>query len=71
MLKWTPKSEDDLDEIRDHIAKNFNVELAIKTINELIDYVEALLERNPLAGAVLESNIFFSKLVYEGNSIFY
>jgi hypothetical protein len=26
---------------------------------------------NPLAGAILESNPLFSKLVYEGNSIFY
>lgn len=71
MIKWTPKSENDLDEIRDHIAKNFNVELAIQTVNELIDYVESLLSRNPLAGTLLESNPFFSKLVYEGNSIFY
>jgi plasmid stabilization system protein ParE len=71
MLKWTQKSEDDLDEIRDHIAKNFNVELAIQTVNEIIDYVEGLLARNPLAGAILESNPFFFKLVYEGNSIFY
>jgi plasmid stabilization system protein ParE len=71
MLKWTPKSEDDLDEIRDHIAKNFNVELAIQTVNEIIDYVEGLLARNSLAGAILESNPFFSKLVYQGNSIFY
>jgi plasmid stabilization system protein ParE len=71
MLKWTPKSENDLDEISDHIAKNFNVELAIQTVNEIIDYAEGILNRNPLAGTILESNPFFSKLVYEGNSIYY
>jgi hypothetical protein len=36
MVKWTPKSEDDLDELRDYIAKNFNVELAIEIANSLI-----------------------------------
>ena len=71
MLKWTPKSENDLDEISDHIAKKFNVELAVQTVNEIIDYAEDLLNRNPLAGSILESNPFFSKLVYEGNSIYY
>ena len=71
MVKWTPKSEADLDEIREHIAKNFNVDLAIQTVNEIVDYVETILENNPLAGMILESNPFFSKLIYEGNSIFY
>lgn len=71
MVKWTPKSEEDLDEIRDHIAKNFNVDLAIQTVNEIVDHVEKILSHNPLAGSILESNPFFSKLVYEGNSIFY
>lgn len=36
MVKWTPKSQDDLDEMREHIAKNFNVDLAIKIVDELI-----------------------------------
>lgn len=71
MVKWTPKSEDDLDQIREHIAKNFNVDLAIKQINEIIDQVETILKLNPLAGMILEGNPFFSKLVIEGNSIFY
>ena len=71
MVKWTPKSEDDLDEISNHIAENFNVELAIQTVNSIIDYVENILTKNPLAGAILESNPFFFKLVHEGNSIFY
>jgi plasmid stabilization system protein ParE len=71
MLKWTPKSEDDLDLIREHIAKNFNVDLAIQTVNNLVDYTEKTLSSNPLAGKVLESNPLFSKLVFEGNSIFY
>ncbi len=71
MLKWTPKSEADLDEIREHIAKNFNIDLAIQTVNEIVDYVENILNKNPLAGAILESNPFFSKLIFEGNSIFY
>ncbi len=71
MVKWTPKSEDDLDLIREHIAKNFNVDLAINQVNELIDQVESVLMANPLAGMILESNPLFSKLVIEGNSIYY
>ena len=71
MVKWTPKSEEDLEEILEHIAKNFNVDLAIQTIDEIVDYVESVLSANPLAGAVFESNPLFSKLIYSGNSIFY
>ena len=71
MLKWTPKSEQDLDWRREHIAKNLNIDLAIEAINDMVDYVERILSANPLAGAVLESNPLFSKLVYKGNSIFY
>jgi plasmid stabilization system protein ParE len=71
MLKWTPKSEDDLDQIREHIAKNFSVDMAIESVNDLVDYVERTLGLNPLAGNVFESNPLFSKLVYRGNSIFY
>ena len=37
MVRWTPKSEQDLDSIREHIAENFNVDLAIETVNEIID----------------------------------
>jgi plasmid stabilization system protein ParE len=71
MVKWTPKSERDLDDIREYIAKNFNVDLAIKIVNGLIDYTESLLSSNPLAGSILESNPLFCKLTYEGNSIYY
>jgi plasmid stabilization system protein ParE len=71
MLKWTPKSEGDLNEIREYIAKNFNVDLAIKIVNNIVDYAESILSRNPLAGSVLESNPLFFKLSYEGNSIYY
>lgn len=71
MLKWTPKSEDDLEQIREHIAKNFSVDLAIKSVNELVDYVERALGSNRLAGKILESNPLFSKVIYKGNSIFY
>ncbi len=71
MVKWTPKSEEDLDHIREHIAENFNVDLAIETVNEIIDQVEFILSKNPLAGVLLESNPLFSKLVVQGNSIYY
>ncbi len=71
MLKWTPKSVNDLEKIREHIAKNFSVDLAIQTIDDLIDFTERTLNKNPLAGKILESNPLFSKLVFEGNSIFY
>lgn len=71
MVKWTPKSEEDLEKILEHISKNFNVDLAFDTVNELIDYVESTLVNNPLAGRLLESNPLFSKLVFKGNSIYY
>lgn len=71
MVKWTSKSEEDLDQIREHIAKKFNVKLAIETVNEIIDQVESILSTNPLAGSLLESNPLFSKLVIKGNSIYY
>ena len=71
MVKWTPKSEHDLDELREHIAKNFNVELAINVVNKLVDYTENLLGENPLAGKLFEQNPLFSSIVYQGNSIYY
>ena len=71
MVKWTPKSEEDLEGIIEHIAQNFNVDLAIQVISGLVDYVEATLTSNPLAGFILESNPLFFKLTYKGNSIFY
>ena len=71
MVKWTPKSENDLKEMAEHIAKNFNVDLAIQVITELIDHVESLLNQNPKAGSLLESNPLFSKIIFKGNSIFY
>jgi plasmid stabilization system protein ParE len=71
MVKWAPKSEEDLDHIRQHVAENFNVDLAIETVNEIIDQVEFILSKNPLAGALLESNPLFSKLVVHDNSVYY
>jgi plasmid stabilization system protein ParE len=71
MLKWTPKSEEDLDKIGEHIAKNFGVDLAVQIVEELIDFAETTLLSNPLAGSILESNPLFFKIIYKGNSIFY
>ncbi len=71
MLKWTPKSVEDLELILEHISKNFTVDLAIKTVDEIVDFTESTLNTNPLAGQILESNPLFSKLGYEGNSIYY
>ena len=71
MVKWTPKSEDDLDDLREHIAKNFDVELAIKVADNLIDYTESLLSENSLAGRLFEQNPLFSRIIYQGNSIYY
>jgi len=71
MLKWTPKSEDDLNKIREYIAENFNVELAINVVDKLIDYTENLLSENPLAGKLFEQNPLFSSIIYQGNSIYY
>jgi len=71
MVKWTPKSENDLGEILEHISKNFTLNLAIKTVHEIIDHVEISLTKNPLAGLILKSNPLFYKLVFKGNSIYY
>ncbi len=71
MVKWTPKSQADLDDIREHIAKNFNVDLAVKTVDGLTEYAENILNSNPLIGSILTSNPMFFKLSYEGNSIYY
>jgi plasmid stabilization system protein ParE len=71
MVKWTAKSEEDLDQIREHIAKNFNVDLAIETVDEIINEVERILSKNSLAGSILKMNPLFSKLVVQGNSIYY
>lgn len=71
MLRWTPKSEEDLILIRKHIAENFTFDLAIETVDGLIDYVENTFTSNPLAGSILETNPLFFKLTYRGNSIFY
>jgi len=70
-VKWTAKSEKDLDELTDYIAKNFSVDLAIELVNDLIETTEAMLNDNPLCGSILESNPLFSKLIYKGNSIYY
>lgn len=71
MVKWTPKSESDLEEILEHVAMNFTIDLAVKAIDDIIEYTEMTLSKNPLAGSVLESNPFFSKLIHKGNSLFY
>ncbi len=71
MVKWTPKSEQDLGEILEHISTNFTVELAITTVHQIIDHVETTLTKNPLAGLILESNPLFNKLIFKGNSIYY
>lgn len=71
MVKWTPKSEHDLEQIMEHIAENFNIDLAAATVDEIINEAELVLSKNPLAGTILETNPFFSKLVIQGNSIYY
>lgn len=71
MVKWTPKSEEDLELIVAYISRNFNFDLALETLYSIINFTETTLSSNPLAGKLLESNPFFSQLVYEGNSIFY
>jgi plasmid stabilization system protein ParE len=71
MVKWTPKAEEDLRRIRDHIVENFDWDMGVNCVEELIDRVEALLSANPMAGAILTSNPLFSKLVVDGNVVFY
>lgn len=71
MVKWTPKSQNDLEEMMVHISENFNLDLATEIIYGLVDYTESILSENPLAGKLLESNPLFSKLIYKGNTIYY
>ena len=71
MIKWTPKSENDLENILIHITKNFDIDLASEIVYGIIDYTEITLTKNPLAGKLLASNPLFAKLVYKGNSIYY
>lgn len=70
-IKWTPKSEQDLDEIRHYIAEKFNVDLAIEIVDDLVDTVESMLVDNPLCGSLLESNPLFSRIIYKGNTIYF
>ena len=39
-------------------------------LNEMIDQVDFILSNNPLVGALLESNPFFSKLVVSENFVY-
>ncbi|PHS13554.1 MAG: hypothetical protein COA86_17030 [Kangiella sp.] len=71
IIKWTAQSENDLDRLREYIAENFNVDLAIKTVDELVIAIEQMLSDNPLCGQLLESSPLFSKLIYKGNVIYY
>jgi len=71
MVRWTTKAEGDLLEIQEHIARNFNSELAIRLVGELVDRIERILDANPLAGAILPQNPLFSKIVIDGNAFYY
>jgi len=70
-IRWTPKSEQDLDEIREYIARHFSVDLAIRIVDELVSTLESMLIKNPLCGVLLESNLLFSKIVIKGNTVYY
>jgi plasmid stabilization system protein ParE len=71
MVKWTPKSESDLEEILEHISVNFTIDLAIEVVEEIINYTETTLTLNPLAGAIFEANPIFYKIILKGNTIYY
>ncbi len=71
MIKWTPKSESDLNEILEHIARHHGASSAIETISDLINQVDGTLTNNPLQGSLIESNPLFSKIIIKGNSIYY
>ena len=71
MIKWTPKSENDLNEILEHIAKHHGATLAIETISDLVNQVDDTLTNNPLQGNLVETNPLFSRIIIKGNSIYY
>jgi len=71
MVKWTPKSEQALNHIREHIAKNHGVALAIEIVNELVDKVESMLLANALCGSLVESSLLFSKITILENTVYY
>ena len=64
-------SEEDLEKILEHIATNFNIKLAYETVDSMINFIESTLSKNALAGKLVDGNPLFSKIVFEGNSIFY
>lgn len=70
-IYWTPKSENDLENIYSFVCNHFSNEKAKEVVINIINYTEEVLSNNPLAGKILESNPMFSFLVFEGNSIFY
>lgn len=70
-IKWTPKSESDLDQLHKILSENFEKLKADEVIVNLIESTEFILSKNPLAGKILETNPLFSFLVIEGNKIFY
>lgn len=71
MVKWTPKSEQDLNQILEHIAKNHGASLAIKIVSELVEKVESILNANSLSGSLVESNPLFSKITLLDNTVYY
>lgn len=71
MIKWTPKAESDLENIFEHIAQNFTIDLALSATLEIVNFIESTLSENSLAGSILKSNPLFFKLLFKGNSIYY
>lgn len=71
MIIWTPKAQQDVQEILRHVVEHFGAKKGTQTVKHLIDSVEKLLSQNPNAGKFLKRNPLILQLTLKGNVIFY
>jgi plasmid stabilization system protein ParE len=70
MVIWSERALTDLFELSS-IEKNFSFEIADKTVDGLVLYVEEQLKNNKELGRSFELNPHYRYLVFKGNRIFY
>ena len=68
---WSDRALSDLLNISEVIENNFSNDIADKTIDDLVDYVESQLGNNKEIGRTFELNPYYRYLIYKGNKIFY
>ena len=71
MVIWSDRALTDLFELSSIIEKNFSFEIADKTVDGLVIYVEEQLENNKELGKSFDLNPHYRYLAFKGNRIFY